>query len=211
MSIQSLLARASRKTLHGRALRRTASRDLSAGVRARLRGRRDPSKLASSDAVWHLVEQMMMGDGNAAIVLSDLIGGGLTAGHTRFERITRKAWKLHGHAHPAVVQAGAFAAVTPNRQIVLFGIKREYRRSDPPAGVMRGYLRRFKIGDIAEYAAFNLVSLGKITAISAKRITVARGGESSYRKAFFDVETFNSKNYDLDVAAAIKRNQEWSD
>ena len=153
---------------------------------------------------------MMAGDSNAAIVLNDLIEEGVEGGSTVFEKITRRGYKRFGKEHAAVVQPGAFAAITPGRSIVLFGVKKEYKRSDPPGGVLRGYMRRFAIGDTAEYDSYNLVYLGKITAITPKRVTVDKG-HGRQAKAVMDVETFNSKNYDLDVEAAIKRNQEWSD
>jgi hypothetical protein len=205
MSISALLSRASRKPVHGQVLRPRVNL-----VFQRI-WRRDPS-VAKSDVVWALVEKMLHGDSNAAVILSDLIGNGITTGSTRFERITRKAWTRFGRTTPAAVQPGAFAAVTPGRSVVLFGIKKEYKTSDPPAGAMRGYLRRFKVGDTAEYNSYNLVYLGKITKITAKQITIVHyPSQAQSRKSVFDVETFNSKNYDLDVEKAVKRNQEWSD
>ncbi len=160
--------------------------------------------------MWALVERMMSGDTPAAVLLTQVIDEGVsTTSGTRFEKITRKAWKRFGKVNPAVVREGAFAAVTPGRSIVLFGIKKEYKRSDPPEGVMRGYVRRFKIGDTAEYNAYNLVYLGKVTSITAKTVTVKH--PHGPRKSVFDIETFNSKNYDLDVAEVVKRNSEWTD
>lgn len=202
MSLSTLLARASRRPVHGRPLRRSARRRIS---------RRDPAR-RNSDTVWALVERMMGGDADAATELDEIIGGGFTAGATRFTRITSRSWKRSGHVYPGKIIKNHFAAITPRRQIVLFGM--EHRFAPGERGwVYRGYVRRFKMGDLAEYHAYNYVYVGRIVSISDKRVIIekelgARGGEPP--KASLDIETFDTKNHDFDLETIKKRNADTS-
>lgn len=202
MSLTRLLSAASRKPVQGRALHWRRGRK---GVR------RDPSGKHSSDRVWSLVEQMMNGDADAATVLSDVIEEGVSGGKTIFVPITLRATKRFGRVTPASVKPGAFAAITPGRSIVLFGVHKVYPKGSPTPQ-MRGYMRRFAIGDMAEYDSYNLVYYGPILTITPKTVTISkdRGGRRD-EKASLSIERFNQKNYDFDLSLARRRNNEWSD
>ncbi len=209
MSIRTLLSRASRKPLRGRPLLRRA-RATTAG--ARRRGvSRDPARRShSSDTIWALVERMMGGDADAALVVSDAIEEGVQSGTTKFVKITRKAWTRKGHTTPAFVKPGMFAAITPGSSIVLFGMERQFRGGQP-GGVMVGYLRRFRMGDQAEYGGYNLTYYGPIVSITAKQVRVAKRSEGRREVAAMDIEAFSSMNREFDLDVARKRNANWSD
>jgi len=227
--------RALRDRHHRRRLRRRSSR-------------RDPAGFGrhTSDTIWALVEKMLEGDAEAALVLNDAIEEGVSSGKTTFMKIRSGGYYKHvggqvvkgrrvGATRTLVegsdkVQEGQFAAVTPGRQIVLFGVTERWeqgpitghRRPEvlgrpavpiygPGRHAKKGYLSRYKIGDTAEYDAYNLVYFGKITSITAKRVTIDKGSHHS-RKAVLTIEGFNSKNWDPEnVTKGLKRNREWSD
>lgn len=174
--------------------------------------RRRTARDRSSDDVWQLVEQMMEGGdagAAAALVLDDVIEEGVrSSSKTRFLKVTRKGGQRFGKKFPAEVVPNHYAAVTPGSSVVLFGLEKKYPKGAASARLV-GYIRRFRIGDTAEYDSYNLVYLGKIKKITDKQITI----EHPYgdRRSVFDVATFDRKNYDLDVEAAVKRNQDWSD
>jgi hypothetical protein len=162
---------------------------------------------------------MLAGDTDAALVLNDVIEDGVSGGKTVFLKIKSRAGKSHGISYGGAVKEGSFAAVTPGRQIVLFGIVDSYPpqkkgpdgRYYPQEKVKRGYVSRFRIGDTAEYDSYNLVYFGKITSITAKRVTIDKGRGSS-SKSSLDIERFSSKNWDPDnLEQGMKRNREWSD
>lgn len=69
------------------------------------------------------------------------------------------------------------------------------------------YRKSFAIGDTAEYDSYNIAYLGTITAIGEKTVTITAHG----RAHRLDLATFNSRNWDLDMAATMKRNSEWMD
>lgn len=153
----------------------------------------------------------MQGDADAAVVLTDLIQEGVRAEVTQFVQITRRGYRRRGAEYPAKVEPNAFAAITPGRSIVLFGMnKNKWRKDDPPGGVMRGYVRRFRVGDVAEHGSYNLVYTGPIRSITPKRVTIDRS-DIGNRPGSFDIEQFHSMNWDFDPEAADKRNREWMD
>lgn len=199
MSLREILLASSRRPILGRPLRSRT---------ARPRARRDATR-HTSDTVWALVERMMQGDTDAARVLDDVIEEGVSSGKTRFVKVTRRAGRLYGKPYPEEVVPNHYAAVTPGRQIVLFGLRKVYEQG-AVGGVLRGYVRRFAVGDTAEYDSYNLVYLGTITSITEKRVTIDKGRGYS-RKAVLDIATFDSKNHDLDVEEAVRKNREWTD
>jgi hypothetical protein len=187
----------------GRALRRARL--------SRVRTSHDRDRHTSDD-VWALLEGVLAGDADAALVMDDLIEEGVSSGSTHFVKITRKARKLYGRVTPAEVVPNAYAAITPGRQIVLFGMnKKKWKAGDPPGGVMRGYVRRFKIGDEAEHGSYNLVYTGPVTKITLKTVAVSRKDIGDSRGRVFDIESFSDRNWDFDVEAAAKQNRGWSD
>lgn len=203
--------------------------------RGRGRARRDPGGRKSSDVVWDLVEQILEGRVEAVDVLHDVIAEGVDGGKTKFMLLERKAWKRQGHVNPAMLIKNQFAAVTPGRQIVLFGVKERWESPDRRAqprhsgwgkavayregpdrnakdSVLRGYISRYKIGDVAEYGGYNLTYFGKVTGITAKRVTVSQGDTGQRGNKSFDIEQFSTKNWDPEnVQDGLKRNREWSD
>lgn len=89
-------------------------------LRKRLhRSSRDTSR-PSSDTAWALVEKMLEGDEEALVVLADLIEEGVSAGKTKFVKVK----SYYGGAGPKKDES--FAAITPGRQITLFGVKDRY-------------------------------------------------------------------------------------
>ena len=155
--------------------------------------------------MWRLVEQMMQGDADAAVVLTDLIQEGVRAGDTQFVQIARRAYKRQGRTFPEEVKPNAFAAITPGRSIVLFGMNRNNRDY-----VMKGYMRRFRVGDVAERGSYNLVYMGPIRSITPKRVTI-EDDERTGRTKSLDIEQFHSMNWDFDLERAKKQNREWTD
>lgn len=164
--------------------------------------RRDPSR-HSSDEVWGLVEKMMQGDADAALVLNDVIEEGVSGGTTVFTKIRSKDTTQFKRPVPGKIVENQFAAITPGRSIVLFGI------TGTPYRGFKGYTRRFAIGDVAEYDSFNKSYLGKVVGITTKRITIEPG--YSEKKRSLDLYQFNWRNNKLDVAETVRRNQEWTD
>ena len=172
----------------------------------RYRGsRRDPAK-HSSDEVWGLVKKMMEGDADAAVVLDDVIEEGVR-GTTHFMKIRERDIKRKGQLIPGKVVKNSYAAITPGRSIVLFGINQN-ARSDYR---LRGYTRRFTIGDVAEYDSYNLSYLGKIVQITDKRITFsgerrAQSSDSKQKTRQLSIHEFNWRNWDLNVEETKERN-----
>lgn len=204
MSLRTLLSASSRRPVHGRPLRRR--RPLST---ARLRTRRDATK-HTSDTVWNLVEKMMNGDAEAAAILNDVIEEGVSSGKTKFVKITRRGGQRFGRKYEPEVVPNNYAAITPGRQITLFGTEKRY----PGGGMtpaMVPYVRRFQIGDVAEYDSYNLSYLGRISGITDKRVTIKKPDYKGDAKASLDIAQFNSRNKNLNVAETVRRNQEWTD
>ena len=177
----------------GRPLRRRAPGRLA----QRLRGR-DKTR-ASSDAVWALVEQLMGGDESVLPVIDDAIEEGVSAGKTVFMKLPSDGRDTHN-----------YAAVTPGRQIVLFGVKPRY---DQATGTYprRGYVSRYKIGDEAVHGSYNLVYTGPITSITAKRVMI-NASDIGRGKRSLTIEGFSNKNWKPDtIADATKQNRNWMD
>lgn len=150
---------------------------------------------------------MLRGDLGAAVELDVMIGDGITVGGTRFVRVTERARRIYGRVHPSEIVKGEFAAVTPKRMVVLFGVK---DRRDPATNTWRkaGYLSRYKIGDAAVYDSFNLVYIGRIKSIGASRIAIVDDGKVHS----LDLAKFSRKNWDpATIEKSLKRNQEWMD
>lgn len=202
------LVRSSREPIYGRPIRTSP-----APGRSTRRTSRDKPR-PTSDTVWALVDEMMQGNTDAAIVLDDVIEEGVP-GTTKFIKITERARSWKGVHYPEKVRPNEYAAITSGRQIVLFGLEDYYPRTPGQIApkAVRGYLRRFRIGSVAEVGSYNLVYMGNVRKITPKTITVIeneghRGLEKTHSMS---IEKFNSKNRDFDLDAAVKRNQNWSD
>ena len=161
---------------------------------------------------------MLAGDADAAIVLSDVIDEGVSSGRTKFVKIVRPGYKQFGKHHPEQIQTGQFAAITPKRQIVLFGI-----RGTPHRGY-KGYMSRYQIGDTAEYDSYNLVYFGEIIDISEKRVVfdtnakyrqrLPSGEQGRYpvKKKVLNIYQFEWRNWDpKNLEDGVRRNREWND
>jgi hypothetical protein len=182
---------------------------------------RDPGH-HSSDSVWRLVEKMLEGDADAAIVLADVIEEGVSAGRTKFVKIYEKGYKRGGKVYGAGVKEGEFAAITPGRSIVLFGVREQY---NPGGGhSKRGYMSRYQMGSSAEYDSYNLAYFGQIIGITDKRVIIDKNagyrartssgelGRYPVSKASLDIAQFSRKNWDpRNLEEGLKRNREWSD
>ncbi|HEY1187521.1 MAG TPA: hypothetical protein VGE74_07670, partial [Gemmata sp.] len=69
--------------------------------------------------------------------------------------------------------------------------------------------RTFALGDPAEYDSYNLVYYAPIESISAKTVTISKGHRGKTTR--LTIARFTDKNFDFDLAAAQKRNDEWTD
>ena len=184
---------------------------------------RDPSR-HSSDTVWALVEKMLAGDADAAVVLSDVLDEGVSSGKTRFIKITEKARRWHGKTIPEKIREGEFAAITPGRQIVLFGVRKRLMPGNRTYEY-KGYMSRYSMGDSAEYDSYNLVYFGEIIGITAKQVTIDKNARFRQRhavtgesmrypvsKAVLSIERFSYKNWDPNnLQQGLERNRNWSD
>lgn len=65
------------------------------------------------------------------------------------------------------------------------------------------YDRTFKIGDTAEYHAYNIHYLGKIVAITEKTVSIEEENGTKHRLELYD---FDRRNHDLDLASIAIRN-----
>jgi hypothetical protein len=72
-------------------------------------------------------------------------------------------------------------------------------------GVVR--VNTFAVGDQAKYDSYNLCYFGSIKTITAKTVTVDKGGSTARMK----IDDFVCTNYNFDLVAATKRNNDWSD
>ena len=68
-------------------------------------------------------------------------------------------------------------------------------------------MKRFEIGDSAEYDSYNLSYIGKIVSIGEKTVTIQEKGLNG-RKHRLDTQTFAFRNYDFDLAEIAARNHE---
>ena len=66
-------------------------------------------------------------------------------------------------------------------------------------------MKRFEIGDSAEYDSFNMRYVGVITAIGAKTITIKEKYHDG-RNHRLDTRTFAFRNWDFDDAAIAEHN-----
>lgn len=163
---------------------------------------RDKTK-TTSDAVWGLVEKLLDGDESVLPVLDDVIEEGVQSGKTKFLKLTQERDDVH------------YAAVTPKRQIVLFGVKtRSVPKSKPGEpytgmhNVRRTYISRYQIGDAAVHRWGNIAYTGKISSISDKRIMI----QSYSEKKSLTLDRFNDLNWEPEtIAKAAKHNREWTD
>lgn len=186
-------------------------RSLRSHGRSRVRSRRDTGR-HSSDEVWALVEKMISGDADAAIVLADLIEEGVSGGKTKFVKISDRGYKRGSYVSAPKVREGEFAAITPGRQIVLFGVKDRWNEDGKGGYSKRGYVSRYRVGDTAEYNSYNLVYFGTIRSISDKRIVIAKTDMPGSSKASLSIEQFSHKNWDpKNLEEGLKRNREWMD
>lgn len=75
----------------------------------------------------------------------------------------------------------------------------------------RGYISRFKMGDLAEYGGYNLTYFGKISGITVKRISVGDDDRRGRNKSL-DLEHFAQMNWNPgNLEAGLRRNRNWSD
>lgn len=70
--------------------------------------------------------------------------------------------------------------------------------------------RGYAIGAMAEYGSYNLVYFGAVLSITPKTITVEERGPGG-RTRRMPMGEFADRNHDFDLAAAQKRNDEWTD
>lgn len=122
----------------------------------------------------------------------------LPVGAIRVYTIRSKGFTRGGKLYAGSLNEHARAEIIPGVSIRIFGVDTN-RVKGPQA-----YDFTFKVGDIAEYHAYNMSYFAPITSITAKRI----GFKSENRS--LDLYDFVHHN-DEDRAAKVKRNQSWSD
>lgn len=170
--------------------------------RGRGRSRHDVTRHTSDD-VWALVEKMLAGDAEAVPILSDLIEEGVSSGKTKFIDLGTQGFGKTDRS---------FAAITPGRQITLFGVRTRsgWEKGRGHFTYVKPYVSRYKIGDAAEYSSYNLVYFGTITSISDKRVMIDKGHGSG--KASLTIDRFSTKNWDPEnLEKGLKQNREWTD
>ena len=114
---------------------------------------------------------------------------------------------------------GMTAHVIPRKSITIVGeLPAGHRYVKGPDGRMipnaePSQIRRtFKLGDVAECHAYNLVYMGEITSITAKTVTIVEHKGHSCEKTYrLSLYAFAEKNWDFDLEEACKRNANWSD
>ena len=129
--------------------------------------------------------------------------------------IKRRDWTKFGRTHVGESMTGHHAVIEPGKSIRLYGVEAagsRYVRDDAtgrmtPNAEPMPYARRFALGDVAEYNAYNLSYCGTIVAIGEKTVTIEDHGQ----KHRLDLADFARRNRDFDVAETAKRNAEWMD
>ena len=123
--------------------------------------------------------------------------------------------KQFGRVYPGSVLTGAHAEIVPGKSIRLFGMieaGKRWTRNDAGEAVpceSYVYRRDFAIGDVAEYASFNMSYCGTIVAITEKTVTIRETHSRAVRR--LDLADFSRRNWDFDAEKTAKRNSEWMD
>lgn len=123
--------------------------------------------------------------------------------------------RVFGRVHIGETMTGHHAVIEPGKSIRLHGVEPVGSRYVRDAGTGRmlpntepmPYSRRFAIGDVAEYHAYNLSYCGTIVAIGEKTVTIEDHG----RKHRLELADFARRNRHFDAAETAKRNAEWMD
>lgn len=127
--------------------------------------------------------------------------------------------KRFGRIFPGRVVEGHKAEIVIGRMITLHGVIRPGTRYVPTTEGRTGinvrpilYANVFHIGDVATVGGMNLTYMGRVTAITAKTISVVEYPGTYNQKVYrFSIARFDALNWDFDVADASKRNTEWTD
>ena len=169
------------------------------------RTRRDRARGAhSSDEVWALVDRMLQGDHDAARVIHDVIEEGVD-GDTKFVKIVKKGTRklmAKPEQYRDTVVEDQFAAVTPQRSIVLFGVRDVWEKGTPSR---RAYITRYLMND---RAVFDRDQTAKIVNITDKRITMYPMGYLRGRTTrLLDLQQFAQANWD--AARVQKIHDDW--
>lgn len=145
----------------------------------------------------------MAGDRDSLVVLNEAVVESPNAGKTQFVVIDPLNAK----------NEATYAAVTPGRQIVLFGtnIRSLYdKEKREHYTVLVGFKSRYAMGDTAVYGSYNLSYMGSIVSITTKRIGVKPN--ASDRKKLMTLDSFAFYNWSPDtIEKASKSNREWMD
>lgn len=129
--------------------------------------------------------------------------------------IKRRDSRMHGRVRTGETMTGHHAVIEPGKSIRLYGVEAAGSRyvRDSATGRMlpnaepMPYSRRFAIGDVAEYNAYNLSYCGTIVAIGEKTVTIEDHGQ----KHRLELADFARRNRHFDLAETAKRNAEWMD
>jgi hypothetical protein len=169
--------------------------------------------MAKVATIETLFAQLLDGDSSVIPVLEDAILEGVEdAGKAVYSLVIQKGYKRGSNVvEPSKVEA-RFTVVVPGKSIRIVGLaypKGNYAqcRTVPGADHHGAYDRTFAIGDTVEYDSFNFSYHGAIKSIGAGgNVTVAH--EHGSRSTRLDAAQFTSRNWDLDLAEAGRRNSE---
>ncbi len=156
--------------------------------------------MSRAAVVEALIAQLLAGDCSVIPVLDDAVLE--TPGYLL---IVRPSWTLHGHVHPETREIGRYAYVSTRKPIASIRIMGRAWR-----GVEGPYDRTFVVGDMVEHHSFNLSYHGRIKSISASSVVVATPNHGHTKTRRLTLDTFTSRNWDLDLNAAAARNLETS-
>jgi hypothetical protein len=115
--------------------------------------------------------------------------------------------KWHGVMHHGESLKGCVVTIVPGRCVTISGVDHT-RRAEPTP-----FFRHFRIGDVAEVGAYNLVYTGVVRAITAKTVTVVEydGHPGMEKRYVFSIYRFAQKNWNFDQDEAADRNANWMD
>ena len=117
------------------------------------------------------------------------------------ENITRKIRKNSRITDTVSSSSTIYCAdIEPNIKIRLYGVNQD-----------RIFDLTFRIYDMAEYGAYNLVYYGPIVQITTNTVTIEERFSSNKRRHRLDLYTFAWRNYNFDLQKVQKNNSEWRD
>lgn len=133
--------------------------------------------------------------------------------------IKDRDWVRGGVKHEGKVREGHHAEIVVGKSITLHGAIPAGRRSVQdasgrwiPTTRPTLYVNVFHVGDVATYGGYNLTYMGRITAITAKTVSVvAYAGTCNEKTHRLSIERFEQMNWDFDAAEASERNANWMD